>query len=240
MLGSLFGMMNLFSRPSGGLISDLVAKRWGMRGRLWALWIIQTLGGVCCVLLGLSSHSLPVTMAVLIIFSIFCQQSCGLSFGVVVRALLWRGREDRGGQGERERERRAPLCICAAAGAAAASSRRQPPACISNSALTPHQSHHTRHITHHNAQPFVSKRATGLVSGFVGAGGNMGGAITQAVFFTYAPYPADKAFIYMGIMSIVSRAWLGVAFLSSVLWTVRPPDELLPPSLSRRVRVFVC
>lgn len=85
---------------------------------------------------------------------------------------------------------------------------RHPLACISNSALTPHQSHHTRHITHRNAQPFVSKRATGLVSGFVGAGGNMGGAITQAVFFTYAPYPADKAFIYMGIMSIVSRAWL--------------------------------
>jgi NNP family nitrate/nitrite transporter-like MFS transporter len=49
-------------------------------------------------------------MAILVLFSIFCQQSCGLSFGIV---------------------------------------------------------------------PFVSKRSTGLVSGFVGSGGNVGGAVTQ-------------------------------------------------------------
>jgi nitrate/nitrite transporter NarK len=49
-------------------------------------------------------------MAVLVVFSIFCQQSAGLSFGIV---------------------------------------------------------------------PFVSKRSTGLVSGFVGSGGNVGGAVTQ-------------------------------------------------------------
>jgi len=79
--------------------------------------------------MGLMSHSLPATMGILIIFSIFCQQSCGLSFGVV---------------------------------------------------------------------PFVSKRSTGLVSGFVGAGGNAGGAITQAIFFTYATMPMDKAFVWMG------------------------------------------
>ena len=36
--------------------------------------------------------------------------------------------------------------------------------------------------------PFVSKRSTGLVSGFTGAGGNAGGAVTQAIFFTYASY----------------------------------------------------
>lgn len=50
--------------------------------------------------------------------------------------------------------------------------------------------------------PFVSKRSTGLVSGFVGAGGNAGGAVTQAVFFTYSTLPADKAFIWMGVMAI--------------------------------------
>jgi NNP family nitrate/nitrite transporter-like MFS transporter len=148
MLGSVFGMLNLFSRPSGGIISDLVARRWGMRGRVWAMWTIQTLGGVFCVLMGLMSHSLAATMAMLIIFSIFCQQSCGLSFGIV---------------------------------------------------------------------PFVSKRSTGLVSGFVGAGGNAGGAITQAVFFTYASMPMDKAFVWMGVMSIVrvfgfDLLWLGMGF----------------------------
>jgi len=65
---------------------------------------------VFCLLMGLTSNSLGATMAILVVFSIFCQQSCGLSFGIV---------------------------------------------------------------------PFVSKRSTGLVSGFVGSGGNVGGAVTQ-------------------------------------------------------------
>jgi NNP family nitrate/nitrite transporter-like MFS transporter len=133
MLGSIFGLLNIFSRPSGGLISDLACKRWGMRGRLWALWITQTLGGVFCLVMGLMSNSLAATMAVLVVFSIFCQQSCGLSFGVV---------------------------------------------------------------------PFISKRSTGLVSGFVGSGGNVGGAVTQAIFFTYSTMSVPQGFVWMGVMTI--------------------------------------
>jgi nitrate/nitrite transporter NarK len=45
LLASVFGLTNILSRPSGGLLSDWVAGRWGMRGRLWALWITQTLAG---------------------------------------------------------------------------------------------------------------------------------------------------------------------------------------------------
>lgn len=72
---------------------------------LLLLPLLLLFAGLMCLLLGLVSSSLPSTMAVLVMLSVTCQQSAGLSFGVV---------------------------------------------------------------------PFVSKRSTGLVAGFVGAGGNVG------------------------------------------------------------------
>jgi NNP family nitrate/nitrite transporter-like MFS transporter len=113
-LGAIFGLMNLFTRATGGMLSDWVAKYWGMRGRIWVLWIIQTLGCIFCIVLGKVSNSLSTTIVILIIFSIFCQQACGAHFGIT---------------------------------------------------------------------PFVSRRAYGVVSGLVGAGGNVGAAVTQAIWF---------------------------------------------------------
>ena len=39
-LGAIFGMLNLFTRALGGVMSDVVAKYYGMRGR----WVLG-----CCV-----------------------------------------------------------------------------------------------------------------------------------------------------------------------------------------------
>ena len=44
-LGALFGLMNIVARSIGGAISDYTATVWGMRGRLWALYILQTAEG---------------------------------------------------------------------------------------------------------------------------------------------------------------------------------------------------
>ena len=82
MIAASSGLANLFSRPAGGIISDMMAKRFGMRGRLWALWAVQTLGGVFCIILG-QVGSLGASVVVMIIFSVFVQAACGLTFGVV-------------------------------------------------------------------------------------------------------------------------------------------------------------
>ncbi|GLJ13686.1 hypothetical protein SUGI_0218220 [Cryptomeria japonica] len=81
-IASTFGLANLVTRPFGGILSDLVARRYGMRGRIWALWIIQTMGGVFCVLLG-KANSLSLSITFMLIFSMFVQASCGLTFGIV-------------------------------------------------------------------------------------------------------------------------------------------------------------
>ncbi|KAI9170474.1 hypothetical protein LWI28_028555 [Acer negundo] len=85
-----FGLANVTSRPVGGIVSDLVSKRFGMRGRLWALWVVQTLGGVFCVILELVG-SLTVSIVVMIVFSVFIQTACGLTSLDVISGMTGGG-----------------------------------------------------------------------------------------------------------------------------------------------------
>ncbi|KAL5223239.1 hypothetical protein ABZP36_027952 [Zizania latifolia] len=82
-----FGAMNAVARPAGGVASDEVAKRFGMRGRLWALWAVQTAGAVLCVLVGrmgaAESPSLAATVAVMVACAAFVQAASGLTFSIV-------------------------------------------------------------------------------------------------------------------------------------------------------------
>ncbi|GAB2284204.1 hypothetical protein Dimus_018670 [Dionaea muscipula] len=81
-IAASFGLANVSSRPTGGWVSDEMGERYGMRGRLWGLWVAQTVAGLLCVVLG-RVNSLRGSIVVMCCFSLFVQAASGLTFGVV-------------------------------------------------------------------------------------------------------------------------------------------------------------
>ena len=132
-LASCYGLMNLFARSLGGLASDYSSVKFGMRGRLWCLWLCQTLEGVLCIFMGLAKNSLGTTILFMVLFSICVQASEGASYGVV---------------------------------------------------------------------PFLTRRALGVASGYIGAGGNAGATINMALWFKDPSIETYDGIMYMGYLII--------------------------------------
>lgn len=229
-LGAVFGLSNLFARALGGLLSDYAAKHFGMRGRLWTLWTVQSLGeapppapapwlsllwpcppcwdnacmlrpgcsrthaaisprrphvtpppppspppagGVCSILMFYADHSLGLTMVVVAFWSLFVPMSCGATYGEARQAGHPpppppsvpdpRHRPKKSRPPPTHRRRASPPRPCPA--------RSAHPACPPQNA---------------GIAPFITRRGLGVATGLIGAGGNTGSAITQAIFFTSA------------------------------------------------------
>ncbi|KAI9498884.1 major facilitator superfamily domain-containing protein [Zychaea mexicana] len=83
-IGSVFGLMNLFSRVCGGLLSDYFAHRFHLPGRILAHFVLMTLEGI--FLIGFSfglDTNMPTAIVLMIFFSFFVQAVCGSTFGIV-------------------------------------------------------------------------------------------------------------------------------------------------------------
>ncbi|CDF36336.1 Nitrate transporter [Chondrus crispus] len=83
LLAGLFGLMNLFARSLGGIFSDVMAKKFGLRGRLWAFFSVQLIEGLLFVGFSRLRGNVGVAVPVLVLFSLFVQMAEGATFGIV-------------------------------------------------------------------------------------------------------------------------------------------------------------
>ena len=81
-IASLFGLMNIFARTTGGIFSDRFGIRAGLRGRTLLLGGLLLLEGLALMAFS-RMDVLILAIPMLIVFSIFVQMSEGATFGVV-------------------------------------------------------------------------------------------------------------------------------------------------------------
>jgi NNP family nitrate/nitrite transporter-like MFS transporter len=82
LIGSSFGLMNIFARATGGLMSDKMSAGFGMRGRIWTLFLCLMFSGIFLILFGLQKE-LEIAIPMLLIASFFIQSSEGGTFSIV-------------------------------------------------------------------------------------------------------------------------------------------------------------
>jgi MFS transporter, NNP family, nitrate/nitrite transporter len=77
-----FGMMNLFARALGGIVSDRFHRRWGLRGRTLLLG-----GTICCegfaLMLFSQMHVLALAIAAMMLTGLFIKMSNGATYSLV-------------------------------------------------------------------------------------------------------------------------------------------------------------
>jgi NNP family nitrate/nitrite transporter-like MFS transporter len=213
-LGSCFGLMNLFARSWGGILSDSLNKKYGMRGRIWGMWVVQTLEGLMCIVMGLITVNLdgPDDFS-----GEFVTGAYTWTEGRTTNEYLFNATADL-----------VPRCgskqiVTPEMGLLDGVYAPLPTADAFIMILDPDKTclHHTAPLgltmfvmvlfstfvqmaegLHYGIVPYVSRPALGIVSGMVGAGGNLG-AVIGSRNIVHAAQPLDNGFINLGIIIVV-------------------------------------
>mmetsp|Transcript_9307 Transcript_9307/g.22910 ORF Transcript_9307/g.22910 Transcript_9307/m.22910 type:complete len:491 (-) Transcript_9307:297-1769(-) len=82
LVASLFGLMNLFARAWGGMLTDFCYSRWGMTGRKYCHVLLTCGEGIFLVVFS-RMPNLGAAIFMMIIFSLFVQSAEGSTFGIV-------------------------------------------------------------------------------------------------------------------------------------------------------------
>ena len=82
LVASLFGMMNLFARALGGIVSDRCNRRWGLRGRTLLLGCTIGAEGLAMMLFSRMTL-LPLAIATMMLTGLFVKMSNGANYSVV-------------------------------------------------------------------------------------------------------------------------------------------------------------
>jgi NNP family nitrate/nitrite transporter-like MFS transporter len=81
-VASTFGMMNLFARALGGIVSDRCNRRWGLRGRTLLLGTTIAAEGFAMMLFS-HMHALPLAIASMMFTGLFVKMSNGANYSIV-------------------------------------------------------------------------------------------------------------------------------------------------------------
>ena len=82
LIASLFGLMNIFARTTGGYLGDRFGEKWGLSGRVKWLFVVLFCEGLALMLFS-QMRVLVLAIPTLILFSLFVQMSEGATFSVV-------------------------------------------------------------------------------------------------------------------------------------------------------------
>jgi NNP family nitrate/nitrite transporter-like MFS transporter len=128
----IFGSMNLFARALGGIVSDRIGARWGLRGKGLLLAGMLLLEGIGLIAFA-SAGTFALAIVFMLSFALFLKMANGATYGIV---------------------------------------------------------------------PFINEKNIGLISGVVGAGGNLGGMLFGFLFKSES-ISYVQAFTYIGITIVI-------------------------------------